>query len=316
MTNEILKKFSDDLKKLREEKNITLNQIHNKTRIDKKYLEAIEEANFSIMPMVYIRAFIKEYSNNIGQDPNEILSKFDLALKGEDYDKKVEEEVAETKEEEIKKEKNNELQTPEIPKAKTNSESPQKSIYYIITALLMMLAIVVIYRVFLNDPLNNKTTEKPFVEIIKSQGDSDKNEESVPKIETDNQTNKTPNKEIVKLDNSKPTTSVAPSTSKIENQIINKEKPLTLNLTSSGQSWVKVIIDDKDISEFIIENGFSKTFNANEKFYLHIGNSGALKILLNGKELDLRGSEGKVRKVNVTNKGIEFLKLQPKPIDE
>jgi len=316
MTNEILKKFSDDLKKLREEKNITLNQIHNKTRIDKKYLEAIEEANFNIMPMVYIRAFIKEYSNNIGQDPNEILSKFDLALKGEDYDKKVIEEIAETKEEEIKKEKNNELQTPEIPKAKTNSESPQKSIYYIITALLMMLAIVVIYRVFLNDPLNNKTTEKPFVEIIKSQGDSDKSEESVPKIETDNQTNKTPNKEIVKLDNSKPTTSVGPATTNIENQILNKEKPLILNLSSTGQSWVKVIIDDKDVSEFIIENGFSKTFNANEKFYLHIGNSGALKISLNGKELDLRGSEGKVRKVNVTNKGIEFLKLQPKPVDE
>ena len=39
--NEYLKKFSEQLKAIREEKKVTIDQINTKTRIDKKFLEAI-----------------------------------------------------------------------------------------------------------------------------------------------------------------------------------------------------------------------------------------------------------------------------------
>ena len=50
--------FYNDLKKLREDNNIELVEIHNRTKIDLKYLEAIEEGEFDILPRTYMRLFL------------------------------------------------------------------------------------------------------------------------------------------------------------------------------------------------------------------------------------------------------------------
>ncbi len=69
MSNQLLKKIADELREARQKKKISIDQIFTKTRIDKKYLNAIEDGNFSIMPDVYIRAFIKEFAKNVGLNP-------------------------------------------------------------------------------------------------------------------------------------------------------------------------------------------------------------------------------------------------------
>ncbi len=79
----------------------------------------------------------------------------------------------------------------------------------------------------------------------------------------------------------------------------------------AGKSWIRVVSDEKDNMEFIIDQGITKVLNAKEKFYLHIGNSGGVKIFLNNKDLFFSGSEGKVRKIFVTKNGIEYLKRTP-----
>ena len=76
MSNQLVKKIADELKEARKKKKISIEQIFTKTRIDKKYLNAIEDGNFSIMPDVYIRAFIKEFAVNVGLNPNEIIEKY------------------------------------------------------------------------------------------------------------------------------------------------------------------------------------------------------------------------------------------------
>jgi cytoskeletal protein RodZ len=61
------------LKIAREEKKITLEQLQNITKIQKRYLEAIEEGNLDILPgHFYARAFVKNYAEAVGLDP-EIL---------------------------------------------------------------------------------------------------------------------------------------------------------------------------------------------------------------------------------------------------
>jgi hypothetical protein len=66
-----------------------------------------------------------------------------------------------------------------------------------------------------------------------------------------------------------------------------------------------------DNVEFIIDKGMTKVFYAKEKFYLHIGNSGGVKLYLNNNDLMLSGNEGKVRKIFVTEDGIEYLRRTP-----
>lgn len=65
------------LKEAREEKNITLDNLQETTKIQKRYLVAIEEGNFHILPgTFYARAFIKEYATAVGLDPNELLETY------------------------------------------------------------------------------------------------------------------------------------------------------------------------------------------------------------------------------------------------
>jgi cytoskeletal protein RodZ len=62
------------LKKARFEKGIKLEELQETTKIQKRYLEAIEEGNFSLLPgNFYVRAFIKSYSEAVGLDPDEVI---------------------------------------------------------------------------------------------------------------------------------------------------------------------------------------------------------------------------------------------------
>ncbi len=62
------------LKEAREAKNISLDTLQETTKIQKRYLLAIEQGNLHILPgKFYARAFIKEYAAAVGLDPDEIL---------------------------------------------------------------------------------------------------------------------------------------------------------------------------------------------------------------------------------------------------
>lgn len=62
------------LQQARIEKGIDLDQLQDSTKIQKRYLEAIEQGQFSVLPgNFYVRAFIKSYAEAVGLDPNEVL---------------------------------------------------------------------------------------------------------------------------------------------------------------------------------------------------------------------------------------------------
>ncbi|WP_185806868.1 helix-turn-helix domain-containing protein [Bacillus salinus] len=65
------------LKEARMEKNLSLEQIQDVTKIQKRYLIGIEEGNYSIMPgSFYVRAFIKQYAEAVGLDPDMLFNDF------------------------------------------------------------------------------------------------------------------------------------------------------------------------------------------------------------------------------------------------
>ena len=72
------KQFYEVLKSKREEGNFSLEEISDFTKIDIKYLLSIEEGDFSCLPAVYMRLFLRSYCQYIGADPKKALNDYEF----------------------------------------------------------------------------------------------------------------------------------------------------------------------------------------------------------------------------------------------
>ena len=72
--------FYNKYKKFRIENNIDLKDVSKRTKIDLKYLQAIERGKFAEIPTVYVNLFFKAYISEIGVDIDEALLELDSFL--------------------------------------------------------------------------------------------------------------------------------------------------------------------------------------------------------------------------------------------
>jgi hypothetical protein len=75
-----MKPLHEELKAIREEKNISLDYISHMTKIRVNLLEKLEQGDFTFAPQPYIRAFLGEYATVIGIDPQQVLARFTSSL--------------------------------------------------------------------------------------------------------------------------------------------------------------------------------------------------------------------------------------------
>ena len=75
-----MSEFYTELKALREERGIDLEEIHQRTKISLASLNAIENGQFSQLPHTYMRLFVKAYATEIGADAEETLSQLESFL--------------------------------------------------------------------------------------------------------------------------------------------------------------------------------------------------------------------------------------------
>ena len=69
--------FYKELKELRVSKEISLEELETRTKINVKYLQAIENGNFEVLPVPYLRLFIRAYAIEIGGDSERALEQLD-----------------------------------------------------------------------------------------------------------------------------------------------------------------------------------------------------------------------------------------------
>ena len=109
-------KLSEELKAARIRAGLTLQQLANKTRIDIKFLEYIEDGNFSFLPELYVKAFLKEYVKFVGLDEKIIFKKYEAYKQGKEYIEPPQEtlidKIKEIKENRFEKEKENRVAKP------------------------------------------------------------------------------------------------------------------------------------------------------------------------------------------------------------
>ncbi len=69
---------------------------------------------------------------------------------------------------------------------------------------------------------------------------------------------------------------------------------LSLQITALEDTWVKVIIDEKESTEYSLSSGDDIKLEATTGYNLLIGNAGGIKITLNDKPVSIPGESGQV----------------------
>ncbi|MGE5401879.1 MAG: RodZ domain-containing protein [Ignavibacteriales bacterium] len=285
----MLKKLAEELKENRLEKGITLQQLFVKTRIDIKFLEAIENGNFDVLPEVYLRAFIKSYAAAVGMDEAATIKKFDAARAGKDYEDRAQEESHQPPKEEKapahKYGKPKEFVSIDTSVPLSNEEpaaprSPKNNMVLLIGGILIFAAIIAAYLFFFHSSSHEIVTEKPYEEYI------DKKQEKAPDS-------------TAAATNNPQNTAGAPAA-------INDS--LTLRIRTKDQTWVKVNKDNIKSEEFILQPNTEKAVRAKSNFNVTIGNSGSVELLLNNNPLNFSGGKGQVRVVKVDSSGLSYQK--------
>ncbi|CCQ98559.1 putative DNA-binding protein [[Clostridium] ultunense Esp] len=69
------------LKKRREEKHLTLDDLQEITKIQKRYIDAIEKGNYHLLPgPFYTRAFIRNLAETLSLNPDQLLEQYESEL--------------------------------------------------------------------------------------------------------------------------------------------------------------------------------------------------------------------------------------------
>ncbi|PKL84201.1 MAG: hypothetical protein CVV24_01120 [Ignavibacteriae bacterium HGW-Ignavibacteriae-3] len=303
MASEAQQKFADELRFQRESKNITLQQIAGKTRIDLKFLQAIEDANFDILPEIYIRAFIKEYSQTIDLNPKEVIKKYDEAKSGKVDEKPV------IGEEIVNSQTGNE-EEPKLtvfPESVTATESTKKfgtneietgnsifpnlllnkgiKINYLIGAGILIVALVILYFVFLYGSPG----------IVQEKSPQNKPDNTSERFEITGQIN-----------TSDQSVSIPPG-----KQTVISADSLYITLQTTERVWIKVTSDGKVLRQQIEDADSKLRYSAGKNLTLTVGNAGRVKVFVNNKAVENIGQPGEIRTLIVTPEGIKLYTIQP-----
>ena len=136
--NEKENNFYQELKKTRNSKKITLKEISEYTKINTKYLEALENGEFNVLPNVYTRLFLRSYCNYLSIDYKNILDEYEIYTLGH-------------KQQEIVVDHDNlETNNKEISESENLLSEKAKDYKEVIIAIAVIISIVLLFTVINN----------------------------------------------------------------------------------------------------------------------------------------------------------------------
>ncbi len=292
----MLDKFADELREQREKSGISLQQLATKTRIDVKFLEAIDQGNFAFLPELYVKAFIKQYAKTVGLDENLMIKKYEAAKEGKEYNPdQPEPEII--KEEPVKKETPQEPKVKPTPTEKSYSENLMENkseqgnknnkpnLIWLVVGSVAVLAFVLIYIFIFNKNDKIVVEETPIEEILKQE--TQRYEE-------------------------KPTTQISTDSTNSSANVPANTDSLYLTFFAKETSWVNVVLDNNRVQEFTLYPNSKFTIAALNDFKVTVGNSGGVSLQLNNQPVDFSGRSGSVRHFELDRTGLVYLNAPPK----
>lgn len=264
------------LKAAREAKGVSLLEAEAETKIRKRYLEALENEEFHIIPgVVYARGFLKTYAGYLGLDQKEVITVFRMLNTAEE---------------------NEQPRRTTVNQVKYKSYSSprrRKKLKWKPSLLTVVLAAAAVVTLLLFDNLWNNDGGSAINPPKNTQDAISKSEPvTAPK-----ETGKPPG---TNGQSSVPATVYGSGYGQVRNPLPapNPAAGQQVNLvltTKEQESWIRVVADGVQKYSGIMGPGQVQNFNAKDKIYVKLGNAGAVEVNYNGQNLGVLGPPGKVK---------------------
>lgn len=274
-----MSELGEVLKKARIEKNLTLDEIQEQTKIRKRYLEALEDGDFEVLPgKFYVRAFIKNYAEAIGLDADEVLKYYE-----DDIPK------LNTKSDEV---------IPARKPQRMRSTASEKTSKIVINIALWAFFILIIGVLWYYLSLNSKTEPEkkdntPITQSSEAPQLSTEKEQTAPQPTAA----PTPTPEALAT-----TVSFVEKVGKNDIYSISPTADsYTLTVVADGgDSWIEIYDGDKNgdrLHYTTMKSGDTKSVTITEGAYLVVGRPGYIKLTVNDSPVDIGNSIGVTKRV-------------------
>jgi cytoskeletal protein RodZ len=290
----VVTELGQKLKETREAKGLSIDQLHEITKIQKRHLVAIEEGNYDVLPgAFYARAFIKQYADAVGLNGEELLVEYQSTIP-----------------------QSEKRDVPQVSTGQKTQETMQKSSSWpiadhmpkILVALLVIAVGVVIWFVF--QALTGKDDEKvpsaqsEKIEVQKAKDsplDTKKDEVKAEEPKKEEQPAQPTGQQEVK---------VVGTTGKVSTLEIHNNKTLELEISAKGTSYIDVKDDaGNEILNTTVQSGQTEKRDVStlKEVRLNIGSAPNVEIKLNGQVLafPLDPQKEYHQRLVIKNQGIE-----------
>lgn len=272
-----MESFGAKLKREREKKGISLDDISLSTKIGTRLLRALEDEHFDQLPGgIFNKGFVRAYARHLGLDEDQAVSDY-LAASGD-----------------LPPAKNLEPQIADALEARAD-EAPsgvaQIPWGYLAVALLLVALGFAIWG------LNSREKERETPEAA-----------AVPAAQTSQQTTPPTQAQAAPAE-SQPAALTPPHGPASLPTPAPAMGEFVVVIKARGESWVSIKADADPATEATLEVGMQKAIHAKDAITIRAGNVGAVDFYWNGKQLPSQGEDGEAKTLAFGPAGLQ----PPKP---
>lgn len=261
------------LRKARLERGMSLEELQDITKIRIRYLEAIEEEDFSVLPgSFYVRAFIKSYAEAVGMDPDEVVRLYQGILPS------VHEEL-----------KNESIRPRTRMRIRNVDKIARWASTLIVLSFLVLIAYIIYYFVLKNaDPEQHVVNEHPIVENVEN--NSNLNDPLPVEEEQEIDDEVEPEQETETEPESEPTLTFAATDGSTHIYNLTGASTIELELAMvGGECWVEILKGSSSgevLAKRIYKQGETETLQIDGSVYVLLGFPRGVDMKINGVEID------------------------------
>jgi cytoskeleton protein RodZ len=283
--------FGDRLRREREMRGITLDEITESTKISRRHLEALEGEHFEQLPGgVFNKGFVRAYARFLGIDEDRAVADYSAASN-----------------EQPEPENKFPLEIHEQPNRALN---PRRSNLPLIFAIAALVGVLVGYGFWVKSKPHTSTSVEGTRQPTPAGAAAEPQTSGANPAPVTSSTSELTNESATA-----PKPAPAQVTAASRPAVPKREAAVSADATASGNtffvqivakedSWVSIVADGKSVMERVLTADKRKSIKAGKTLVLRTGNAGGIEVSFNGRPLGALGNENEPRTLTFNASGL------------